>query len=100
MRVRATASSRTSADSSTSKISENGRNPRWWDTVKEQAEDVDTVTYELDRLYTYLEEYERTPGLQDQVIGLVDYAAWEQLATSIRGLRSTIRNVQGQVRGK
>lgn len=68
--------------------------------MKEQAEDVDTVTYELDRLYTYLEEYERTPGLQDQVIGLVDYAAWEQLATSIRGLRSTIRNVQGQVRGK
>ena len=56
------------------------------------------MTYELNRLHAYLEEYEQTPHLRQQVIGLVDYAAWEQLMTSMRGLKSTIRNVEGQVR--
>jgi hypothetical protein len=64
------------------------------------SDDVIAVTYELDRLSTYLKEYEQKADLRDQIIGLVDYAAWEQLATGIRGLRSTVRNVEGQVRGK
>lgn len=63
------------------------------------ATDVEAVTYELDRLYDFLVQYEQTPNLRQQVIKLVDYAAWEQLATSIRGLRQTVRNLEGQVRG-
>jgi hypothetical protein len=64
-----------------------------------ETTDVEAVTYDLDRLYEYLADFEQTPKLKERVIDLVDYAAWEQLATGIRGLRQTIRNVDGQVRG-
>ncbi|GEM_PF-6452031 len=60
---------------------------------------AETVVYELDRLHQLLEEYEDTPDLREQVVRLVDYAAWEQLTTSIRGLRQTVRNLRSQVRG-
>lgn len=65
----------------------------------EPTDPVIAVTYELDRLHDYLNEYEQTPELREQIVGLVDYAAWEQLRTALRGLRSTIRNIEGQVRG-
>ena len=64
-----------------------------------ETSDVDAVTYELDRLYEYLADFEQTPKLRERIIELVDYAARVQLATGIRGLRQTIRNVDGQVRG-
>jgi hypothetical protein len=55
--------------------------------------------YELSRLEEFLVQYENTPGLREQVIKLIDYAAWEQLTTSVRGLRQTVRNVASQVKG-
>jgi hypothetical protein len=62
------------------------------------ATDAETVAYELNRLHEFLLQYEQTPELRTQVIKVVDYAAWEQLATALRGLRQTVRNVESQVR--
>jgi len=67
--------------------------------LREGEADIAAVGYELDRLYEFLVQYEATPRLREQVIKLVDYAAWEQLATSLRGLRQTVRNLESQLRG-
>ncbi|HEV3310003.1 MAG TPA: hypothetical protein VG815_05760 [Chloroflexota bacterium] len=69
-------------------------------TTSDGKNDVAAVTYELDRLYDFLVQYQETPQLREQLIKLVDYAAWEQLATSLRGLRQTVRNLESQVRGQ
>lgn len=68
--------------------------------MAESSADAETVTYELDRLYEFLVQFEDTPRLRQQVIKLVDYAAWAQLTTSMRGLRQTVRNIESQVRGQ
>jgi len=62
------------------------------------ASDVETVVYELNRLHELLSEFEHIPRFRERLIGLIDHAAWEQLTTSMRGLQSTIRNLEGQVR--
>lgn len=67
--------------------------------VTRNQSDVDAVTYELNRLEEFLVQYEKTPGFREQVVKLIDYAAWEQLSTSLRGLRQTVRNLGSQVRG-
>jgi len=61
--------------------------------------DAEAVKYELNRLEEFLDQYEATPNLREQIIKLIDYAAWEQLTTSLRGLRQTVRNVGSQVKG-
>jgi hypothetical protein len=63
------------------------------------ATDAEAVSYELNRLHEFLVQYEQTPNLRAQVIKVVDYAAWGQLATALRGLRQTVRNVESQVKG-
>ena len=63
------------------------------------SSDAESVMYELNRLEELLTEFEQTPGLREQTIKLIDYAAWEQLATSMRGLRSVVRNVASQIKG-
>jgi hypothetical protein len=50
-------------------------------------------------LEEFLVQYEATPRLREQLIKLIDYAAWEQLSTSLRGLRQTVRNIESQVKG-
>lgn len=66
--------------------------------MTQPTNDIDTVSYELNRLEEFLVQYEATPKLREQVIKLIDYAAWEQLSTSMRGLRQTVRNVHSQVK--
>ena len=66
--------------------------------MTQSSNDIDTVSYELNRLEEFLVQYEATPHLREQIIKLIDYAAWEQLSTSMRGLRQTARNVQSQVK--
>jgi len=66
--------------------------------VTRSSSDIEAVTYELNRLEEFLVQYEATPGLREQVIKLIDYAAWEQLSTSLRGLRQTSRNIGSQVK--
>ncbi len=64
----------------------------------DETADMEAVMYDLERLHEFLREFEETPRLRERVVDLVDYAAWEQIVTSMRGLRSTVRNVEGQVR--
>jgi hypothetical protein len=61
--------------------------------------DADAVSYELNRLHEFLVQYENTPHLREQVIKTINHAAWDQLTSSLRGLRQTVRNVESQVRG-
>jgi hypothetical protein len=66
--------------------------------VTRTSTDSDAVMYELNRLDEFLIQFGETPGLRDQVIKLVDYAAWEQLATAMRSLRNTTRAVSSQIK--
>ncbi len=67
--------------------------------VSRTSTDTETVMYEFARLEEFLNQFEATPGLRDQVTRLIDRAAWEQLTTSLRGLRSTVRNIGSQAKG-